>query len=99
VLPRPLDLGSTTEIRLAGRARERPTSGSPTKGWSSEITGLKPLARPSYLLVDPRISVPDMLDIPRYNRELGGSRITRREHPRKMGRLRRASFQPRREPS
>jgi hypothetical protein len=25
----------------------------PTKGWFSEITGLKPLARPSYLLVDP----------------------------------------------
>jgi hypothetical protein len=30
----------------------------PTKRWSSEITGLKPLARPSYLLVDPGISVP-----------------------------------------
>jgi hypothetical protein len=25
----------------------------PTKRWPSEITGLKPLARPSYLLVDP----------------------------------------------
>jgi hypothetical protein len=25
----------------------------PTKRWPSEITGLRPLARPSYLLVDP----------------------------------------------